>query len=107
MKIQRLKDFTRGWLVGDFEPSVLKTDKFEFGIKKYQTGDEEERHYHAIAKEISVIITGKFYMNSDVLSEGDIVLLEPGESSKFKCLESGYTAVIKTPSARNDKYIIQ
>jgi quercetin dioxygenase-like cupin family protein len=106
MKILKLKDYTRGWLIGDFEPNIMKMDLFEFGIKKYDTGDQEDRHYHKVAQELSVIISGKFEMNSKILEEGDIVCLEPGEPSTFKCLASGYTAIIKKPSVKNDKYII-
>ena len=106
MKNFKLEDFTRGWLIGDFKPNIIETDQFEFGIKKYNAGDEEDKHYHAIAKELSVTISGKFEMNGQILTEGDIILLEPDEPSKFKCLESGYTAVIKMPSVKNDKFII-
>lgn len=101
----RLDNFTRGWLVGDFEPSIIKTEQFEFGVKKYKAGDEEDKHYHRVAKELSVAISGKFEMNGEILEEGDAVLLNPGEEAKFKCLESGYNAVIKVPSVKNDKFI--
>ena len=106
MKKFNLKDFTRGWLVGDFEPSIINTDQFEFGIKEYQTGDQEDEHYHAIARELSVVISGHFEMNGQELGPGDIVLLEPGEGAKFRCLESGGNAIIKMPSVKNDKFVI-
>ena len=106
MKNFRLENFTRGWLIGDFEPNVIKTGQFEFSVKKYEIGDEEARHYHAVAQEISVIVNGKFEMNDKILEEGDITLLEPGKEAKFKCLEAGYTAVIKIPSVKDDKFII-
>jgi quercetin dioxygenase-like cupin family protein len=106
MKNFKLENFTRGWLIGDFEPNVIKTDQFEFSVKKYEVGDEEAKHYHKITQEISVIVSGKFEMNGKILEEGDITLLEPGEVAKFKCLESGQTAVIKIPSIKNDKFII-
>jgi len=106
MKHFKLENFTRGWLIGDFEPSIIKTDQFEFGIKKYQTGEEEDEHYHKITEELSVIVCGKFEMNGMILEEGDVILLSPGDPSKFKCLESGYTAVIKKPSVKNDKFIV-
>jgi hypothetical protein len=106
MKKFKLQNFTRGWLIGDFEPNILKTKQFEFGIKHYEAGDKEDSHFHRIASELSVIVSGRFEMNGDILDEGDIVFLEPGETSTFQCLNAGYTAVIKTPSAKNDKYII-
>ncbi len=105
MNITKLKDYTRGWLIGNFDPNVIKTNQFEFGIKKYITGDEEDKHYHKIAQEVTVIINGIFSINEIILKEGDVVFLQKNEESKFKCIASGYTAVIKTPSAKDDKYI--
>ena len=32
MKKARLEDFVRGWFIGDFEPSMLKTDAAEGGF---------------------------------------------------------------------------
>lgn len=106
MKTLKLNEYTKGWLIGDFEPSVIKTDQFEFSIKKYAKGDKELRHYHKVAREMTVVVTGIFEMNSVLFKEGDIILLEPGEESIFSCIESGYTAVIKMPSVKGDKYII-
>ena len=51
MKIEDIADFTKGWFIGDFEPSLFKTTDFEIAIKSYQKGDTEKEHYHAIATE--------------------------------------------------------
>ena len=32
MIVGKLSDTTRGWVIGDFEPSLLKTKDFEVGI---------------------------------------------------------------------------
>lgn len=106
MQKSKLTDFTKGWLVGNFNPSIIKTEHFEFALKKYQAGDVEDKHYHKIAKEITVVASGVFIMNGHQLEEGDILTLEPGEPGEFQCIEDGYTAVIKTPGASNDKYLI-
>ena len=102
----KLSDFTKGWIVGDFLPSIIKTDQFEFALKKYQAGDRESKHVHKIAREITVIVSGVFLLNLEILTEGDILVLNPGEPAQFQCLKEGYTAVIKTPSVKNDKYIL-
>jgi quercetin dioxygenase-like cupin family protein len=104
MKIYKLENFTRGWMVGDFEPSIIRTKDFEFMVRSYHEGDKEEKHLHKKADEISVVVSGKFRMNDAVLSPGDIVHLQPGDPADFECLEAGATAVVKTPSVLNDKY---
>ena len=32
MKVFNIEDMRGGWFVGDFDPSILRTDKFEVGI---------------------------------------------------------------------------
>lgn len=106
MNTHQLKNFTKGWIVGDFEPSLLKTKEFEVAIKYYNTGDKEAIHVHRIVREITAIVSGKFKMNQKELTPGDIVDLPQGEPADFECLEDGATAVIKLPSVPNDKYLI-
>ena len=106
MKKYRLENFTRGWIVGDFEPSVMRTKTFEFMVRPYVAGDREQKHVHKIADEITVIVSGKFKMNDDLLESGDIVHLSLGESADFECIENGATSVIKAPSVMGDKYLL-
>lgn len=95
----------RGWFVGNFEPSLYKTDTVEAGVKRYKAGELEAWHYHKIATEITVIISGRVKMNNQEYMAGDIVIIEPGEGSDFEVLEDTVTAVIKLPGAANDKYL--
>jgi dTDP-glucose pyrophosphorylase len=105
MKKNHLNNFTKGWVVGDFEPALLKNKEVEFGIHKYRLGDKEAAHRHNIAKEYTIIGQGFFRMNEEFLKEGDIVLVEPGETVDFECLADGFTVIIKTPSVVGDKYL--
>ena len=41
MKVGKLDDMTKGWFVGNFEPSVLRTNAVEVAVKKYSEGDFE------------------------------------------------------------------
>lgn len=105
MKIHHLRDFVRGWFIGDFEPSLLKTDAFEAAVKGYKKGDQEKRHCHRVATEITVIASGRVRMNDQLLGNGDIIILKPGDSSDFECLsETALTMVIKYPCVKNDKF---
>lgn len=105
MKVNNLENMFKGWFVGNFEPSLLKTNEVEVGVKEYVKGDREASHHHKIATEITVIVSGKVKMNDVIYNKGDIVVIEPNESTDFFALEDTVTAVVKLPGANNDKYI--
>lgn len=105
MKSVKLESMTNGWFVGNFEPSLYKTNSVEVGVKRYMAGEREAWHYHKIATEISVIISGRVRMNQREYVAGDIVIVEPGEGTDFEVLEDTVTAVVKLPGANNDKYL--
>ena len=96
----------KGWFVGNFQPTILKTNDVEVAVKRYKKGDREAPHYHKIATEITVIICGRVRMNGIEYGPDDIVVMEPGETTDFECLEDGtVNAVVKIPGANNDKYL--
>ena len=43
MKVNKLDDMFKGWVVGNFEPSLFQTDDFEVAVKHYDCGDYEDR----------------------------------------------------------------
>lgn len=104
MKFQKLDNFIKGWFIGDFEPTLKKTKDFEIGVKRYKSGDHEKKHYHKIADEFTVIISGKFKMGGKECREGDVIHIQPGEIVDFECLETGANVVVKIPSVKGDKY---
>lgn len=104
MKIANLNDMTRGWFVGNFEPSLYKTNACEVAVKIYKQGDREQKHFHKVATEITVIIKGRVKMFEKIFSEGDIVVIAPGEATAFEALEDSITAVVKIPGVNHDKY---
>jgi len=105
MQQYNLSDFTKGWFVGNFVPSLLPTPSVEVAIKRYTKGDREESHYHKIATEITVVVDGKVSMNGREYQRDDVLLIEPGESTNFIALEDTTTCVVKLPCVVNDKYI--
>lgn len=106
MKTAKLKDMVKGWFVGNFEPTIIKTEDVEVAVKSYKKGDYEPRHYHKIATEITVIVSGRVRMSGVEYAAGDIIVMEPGEATDFECLEDGTkNVVVKYPGAINDKYL--
>lgn len=106
MKTARLEDMVKGWFIGNFEPSLMRTEDVEVAVKRYAAGDSEGRHYHRRATEYTVIVSGRVRMNGIEYGEGDIIVMEPGEDTDFECLENGtVNVVVKLPGATDDKYI--
>lgn len=106
MRRAHLNDMVKGWFVGNFEPSLYKTNDVEVAIKEYKAGDCEGRHYHKIATEITTIINGRVKMNGEIFEAGDIVIIEPLDATDFCALTDVVTSVVKIPGANNDKYIV-
>ena len=104
MRTVKLGDMVKGWFVGDFSPVAYRTPAAEVAVKEYKTGDAEERHVHRIATEITLVLKGMVQMNGVRYGEGEIVVLEPGEATDFRCLADAVTVVVKVPGAKNDKF---
>ncbi len=106
MEIYKLSEFTKGWIVGNFSPSLFISEEFEVAVKKYKSGDYEKLHFHKKALEITIICSGKVKMNNQQFSEGDVIVIQPNQATDFFVIEDAITTVIKTPSLTNDKFLI-
>ena len=106
MRVSKLNEFFKGWLVGNFEPSLFKTNDFEVAVKSYKKGDYEPTHYHKVATEITIITKGTVVMNLEVYNEGDIIVIEPGNATDFRATNDVTTTVIKFPCVEGDKYLV-
>ena len=104
MRKARLGDMVKGWFVGDFSPVAYRTPAAEVAVKEYKSGDAEERHVHRIATEVTLVFKGVVQMNGVRYGEGEIVVLDPGEATDFRCLADAITVVVKVPGAKDDKY---
>jgi len=106
MQSYKLAAFTRGWVVGDFLPSLINSKDIEVAVQNFEAGDREPNHLHKIAKEITIIARGSCIINEQLFNEGDIVVIAPGEAASFEALQNTVTVVIKTPSVPSDKYFL-
>jgi anti-sigma factor ChrR (cupin superfamily) len=106
MQLFNLKDYTGGWVIGDFDPALFHTKDIEIGIKSYLEGSYEQRHTHKIVTEYTIIVKGSVIMNNTQYDTGDIIRIDPEESTDFLALKDTITCVIKTPSIPSDKYLV-
>ena len=104
MEIKKLKDFFRGWIIGNFEPSLFKTKDFEVGIIVHKKGEKWPVHYHKLAIEYNVLIFGKMKINGVDISAGDIFIIEKNEISDSQFIEDCTILCLKVPSVIGDKY---
>jgi len=101
MKILSIKDFSNGWIIGDFEPSLHRTNDIEVALKSFKKQEKEPNHLQRIATEASLVVSGSHHLKS-----GDILVVEPGEAYDFEALEDSTVLAIKWPSLPDDKVIV-
>ena len=76
-------------------------------VGEAREGDHEGAHYHAVATELTAIVTGRVRMMGREWGPGDIVTVEPGETTDFEALTDCITVVVKTPSVTDDKFAVE
>lgn len=106
MKKFRYEDMKKGWFIGDFEPSVVRTKDFEVAFVKHKKDEYWEKHLHKVATEITLVIKGRIKINDAVFSSGDIFVIFPNEIADPTFLEDSEVVIVKIPSDINDKYIV-
>jgi quercetin dioxygenase-like cupin family protein len=74
-------------------------------VKHYKAGDHEGAHFHKVATEITLIVSGTVRMAGVEYGAGDIVVMEPGDITDFEALTDAINVVVKTPGVLDDKYL--
>lgn len=103
MKKSNIDEFFGGWFIGGFQPTLMNTDFFEVGLKRYAAGDTEPEHYQVKATEFTLVIEGRCRIGDIELGPGDILEIKPNEAAEFIALESVTLVAIKSPSIPSDK----
>lgn len=104
MKKHDLKEFWRGWFIGNFEPSLLKTDQFEVGLLTHAQGELWPKHYHAEHTEYNLLVKGKMNICGELINTGELFVLEPNEIADPEFLEDCIVLCVKQPSVPGDKH---
>jgi hypothetical protein len=104
MKKYKIQDFTKGWFIGNFEPTLLKSDQFEVGLLTRNKDLKETPHYHAIGTEYNLLVSGSMTIFGEPIKPGDIFIIEPNEVADPIFHEDCQILCVKTPSIPGDKY---
>jgi len=106
MDITSLSSMSNGWFIGNFEPSLHKTDHFEVAIQHFAAGESADLHIHKIATEYTVVVVGTAKVNGNIVAQGSIITIYPGEETLFIAITDCITAVVKIPCVKGDKYSV-
>jgi mannose-6-phosphate isomerase-like protein (cupin superfamily) len=103
-KTWQLTDFVRGWFIGNFEPNIVKTDKYEVALLTHCKGEKWDFHYHRLADEINFLVEGRMLINERLVEKGSLFVIQKNQLTCPNFLENCKVLCIKVPSVPSDKY---
>jgi quercetin dioxygenase-like cupin family protein len=106
MKTSHINNFTSGWFIGAFKPSLLLTNRFEVGLLKYPKGTKHPVHTHKKATEYNVVVKGSMMIQDKHFQSGSVFVIHPWEIADPEYLEDTEILCVKVPSRPGDKYEI-
>lgn len=106
MKVGKLSDHVRGWIIGDFPQSLLQTKDFEVGIVTHFKGENWPAHYHKLGTEYNVLVSGRMTMCGVDLNPGDTFVVYPNEIADPVFHEDCVIVCVKVPGNSQDKYLV-
>ena len=105
MERLNLESYFNGWIIGDFNPSVMRTPEIEVGVKNFLVGEKEPEHYQKLASEVTFVLKGRIRMGNQVMASGEGLMVKPEEVLDFEALEDSIVLAIKFPSLPDDKVL--
>ncbi|MBR3516852.1 MAG: hypothetical protein IKO10_11110 [Lachnospiraceae bacterium] len=102
MKHFRIDDMHLGFFVGDFEPTVFRTNAVEMAIKQIAKGTLDGGYYREIDTEIINVLSGEVECNGEHFQKGDILLFTQGEMISIFALEDSNVLISKLPGTKGD-----
>ena len=108
MDVRKLSDFIGGWVIGNFEPTLLKTSCFEVGWKTHARHEGVAPHVHRHVTEYNLLAHGSMTVNGVHLEERDLFIVHPGERVDIDIhTEEVHVVCIKVPSIPTDKELCE
>jgi len=106
MQCYRIENFTKGWIIGNFIPSLYQNSEFEVAVKFFRKGETEASHKQLVATEITIVIEGEIRLSDTSFVRGDIISIPPNEFADFEALTDASLVSVKFPSIPDDKVIL-
>jgi len=98
-----LSTYTRGWIIGDFVPSLFRTSEFEVGLLEHKKGEAWGYHTHDRLTEYNYLVEGSMVLNDIHLCTGSAFRLDKEVPAVPHFETDCYILCIKIPSVPGDK----
>ena len=95
----------RGWFIGAYPGALIETDACEVAYDWRPAGEISPKHYHKIATEVTLIISGCIEVGGERFGAGEGFVIEPGEATECRYIEDTTQIVVKIPGVAGDKYL--
>jgi quercetin dioxygenase-like cupin family protein len=92
--MSRIENFSEGWIIGDFSPSILRTRNFEVGLLLCKKGKEWPSRFHTESSKYILLIEGLMVINDQLIHPGDLFVLSPHEPTRPEFLENSRILVV-------------
>jgi choline kinase len=104
VEVFKLDNFTNGWIIGNFEPSLLQNSGVELAVMNKKKGRGiNDFHYHENCTEINVLVKGKMVVNNKIIHENEVFIFHPYVPSIYEYLEDCTFVVFKNKPSNTDK----
>lgn len=101
-----LSDFQAGWVIGDFEPSLLRTNAFEVCLTRHAKGETSSPHYHEESTEFNIVVSGKCRVGKQICVANDIFVYLPRDVADVEFLTDTVLVVVRDSSNPFDKHAV-
>lgn len=98
--------FMRGWVIGDFENSVIRTKDYELGMIMHEKNEHWGFHYHSKCDEINLLCSGSMTLNGREIHTGQVFKIPRNQIGCAKFLQTCKIACVKIPSVPGDKFVV-
>ena len=98
--------YTRGWLIGDFIPSIEINKEAEIAYLQHEKLSKWDYHYHKESIEINILVKGSEEINGIIYRENDLFIIDKNIIACPIFSDNCDIICIKIPSVPKDKYII-
>jgi choline kinase len=105
-KIATTENMVRGWFIGDFLPSILRTQEFEVGFGDHFVNQKWPYHIHDDMEEYNYVLEGSLQLSGIDYHTGDFFMFERGTPAIPSFATHCKIVCIKSPSVRGDKRVI-
>lgn len=95
--------YTRGWIIGNFEPCLYKSNDYEVGLLFHKMNEQHDFHYHLLCDEINFLYSGKMKVNEIQYEEGDVFVIPKNQVACPKFITDCKLVCVKTASNTKDK----